>query len=91
MYLCRVIARMVRHHRPASWASVTESYTLLPPVKRIGVAMKFPTGHYDNDQINVLQAAHIPSLRRALHKQNRPSEPRTRRLDIDGVCEIRPH
>jgi hypothetical protein len=22
------------------------------------VAMKFPTGHYDNDQINVLQAAH---------------------------------
>ena len=21
--------------------------------------MKFPTGHYDNDQINVLQAAHM--------------------------------
>ena len=30
---------------------------MLPPVKRMGV-MKFPTGHYDNDQINVLQVAH---------------------------------
>ena len=25
--------------------------------------MKFPTGHYDNDQINVLQAAHIPACK----------------------------
>ena len=29
VYLCRVIARMVRHHRPASWASVTESHPTL--------------------------------------------------------------
>ena len=31
---------------------------MLPPVKRSGMAMKFPPGHYDNDQINVLQVAH---------------------------------
>ena len=31
--------------------------TALAPDKS-GVAMKLPTGHYDNDQINVLQAAH---------------------------------
>ena len=87
-----MIARMV----PAStglhpWASVTESYTSLPPVKRIVVAMKFPTGHYDNDQSSVLQVAHSLACKElCINETDQVSRERVAAM-IDGVCEIRPY
>jgi hypothetical protein len=49
---------MVSASPPAFRASVTESFTKLPPVKRVGQAMKFPPDHYDDYQTHVLQVAH---------------------------------
>ena len=45
------------HHRPASRASVAESYTVLPPFRTRDAAMNVSTKHYDNSKINVLRAA----------------------------------
>jgi hypothetical protein len=44
--------------------------------------MKFPTGHYDNDQIDVLQAARNQACKELCLSK---ADPRTRHLDDDSA------
>jgi hypothetical protein len=57
VYLRRPITRMVPASSACIPASVTESLHHAPACKTCGAAMTFPIGHYDNNQIDVLEAA----------------------------------